>query len=71
MPKFLSIVRVHWNPRMSSKRLKELLNTPNIHEDDEDAILGELQMRDAEELPYDYPCLDYSLQRHEAMGGPR
>lgn len=69
MSKFLPIVRVLWNPRMSSKRLNQLLNTPNIHEDDEDAILGELQMRDAEELPYDSPCLDFSLQQHEAMGG--
>jgi hypothetical protein len=54
---------------MSTRRLNELLATPNIHEDDEDAIMGELQLRDSEELPYDSPCLDYSLQQHEAMGG--
>jgi hypothetical protein len=69
MPNFPPILRVPWNPRMSSKRLNELLSTPNIHEDDEDAIMGELCLRDAEELPYDSPCLDYSLQQHEAMGG--
>lgn len=43
-------IRVQWNPRMSSKRLNDLLNTPNIHVDDEDAILGELWLRDS--LPY-------------------
>lgn len=50
MPNNPRISRVQWNPRMSSKRLNELLSTPNIHEDDEDAILGELWLR--ESLPY-------------------
>jgi site-specific recombinase XerC len=45
MPKFLPIVRVPWNPRMSTRRLNEMLATPNIHEDDEDAIMGELWLR--------------------------
>lgn len=69
MPNSLRISRVQWNPRMSSKRLNELLSTPNIHEDDEDAILGELWLRDSEEIPYDSPCLDTSFADHEAMGG--
>jgi hypothetical protein len=30
---------------MSTRRLNELLATPNIHEDDEDAIMGELWLR--------------------------
>jgi hypothetical protein len=35
---------------MSSRRLNELLNTPNIHEDDEDAIMGELWLRDGHQV---------------------
>jgi hypothetical protein len=41
-------IRVSWNARMSSRHLNELLNTPNIHEDDEDAIMGELWLRDVD-----------------------
>jgi hypothetical protein len=50
MPKFLPIVRVPWNPRMSTRRLNELLATPNIHEDDEGAIMGELWLRDGHQV---------------------
>jgi hypothetical protein len=48
---------------MSSKRLNELLATPNIHEDDEDAIMGELWLRDCFFPAFSSSCL------HEPMGG--
>jgi hypothetical protein len=67
MPNNPRITRVPWNPRMSSKRLNELLATPNIHEDDEDAIMGELWLRDSS------PCLDkdkHGIPNHLFYGTP-
>lgn len=63
MPNPIPVIRVRWNPRMSSKRLNELLATPNIHEDDEDAIMGELWLRDCFFPAFSSSCL------HEPMGG--
>jgi hypothetical protein len=55
--------------QMSSKRLGELLALSNLSKLAYDLIMDELDNRKYDEPHEDSPCLDYSLQQHEAMGG--